>query len=87
VIPYGLDGVTSWDGQSIPGRCYLKSDAIGESIAVPTMHNTAAAPEDADKQLVYTSGVLSGARMPRRWQGLLRNHSRNDCKPTGPIGE
>jgi hypothetical protein len=81
VIPYGVDG------QSTPGKCYLKSDAIGASIAVPTAYNTAAAAAEADKQLVYTSGVLTGARMPRSWQGLLRNHSRNDCKPTGPIGE
>jgi hypothetical protein len=51
------------------------------------MHNTAAAAADAAAQLVYTSGVLTGAQMPRRWQGLLRNHSRNDCQPTGPIGE
>lgn len=80
-IPYAPGGSTE------PGRCYLKSNAVGQSIAVPTAYSMAAAPEDAAKQLVYTSGVLTGAQVPRMWQGLLRNHSRNDCKPTGPIGE
>jgi hypothetical protein len=80
-IPYGVDS------QSTPGKCYLKTDAVAPSIAVPTSHNTAAAAANADRQYMYTSGVLTGVRMPQAWQGLLRNHSRNDCKPTGPIGE